>query len=97
MNVVKCWYRNTFSCDIKSKMATLADVLKSIYYNPSHPASYSGIQSLYRAVKADGRVKPNVKDIKSWLEEQDTYTLGQGFPTCGPRGNTVQPAKLHTV
>ena len=56
-------------------MVSLRAVLKSIYYDPSHPASYGGIQALYRAVQKDGRVRPNVKAIQSWLEEQDTYTL----------------------
>ena len=56
-------------------MASLPDILREIYYDPSHPASYGGIQTLYRAVKRDERVKPNVKDIRKWLEEQDTYTL----------------------
>ena len=45
-------------------MVTLRDVLKNIYYNPSHPASYGGIQALYRAVKDDGRVKPTIPAIK---------------------------------
>lgn len=56
-------------------MATLSSVLEEIFHDPNHPASYGGIQSLYRAVKADGRVKPTLPGIRAWLESQDTFTL----------------------
>ena len=56
-------------------MSLLSKVLNDIYYDPVHPAAYGGIHALYRAVKRDGRVKPSVRDIRTWLEEHDTYTL----------------------
>ena len=46
--------------------------LKTIYYDPKHPASYSGLDKLYRHVKHMGYKKP---EVKKWLEKQDVYTL----------------------
>lgn len=46
-------------------------VLAKTYENPSHPGSYGGINALYRALR--GSVK--TKDIKSYLQTKDSYTL----------------------
>lgn len=50
-------------------------VLSDVYSNPSHPASFGGINSLNRVLK--GKVK--TKDIKSWLQTKDSYTLHKGL------------------
>ena len=42
--------------------------LKSIYYNVSHPASYSGLDRLYREVKKEGRFQLTRKKLKAWLK-----------------------------
>ena len=34
-----------------------ADYLKSIYFDPKHPAAYSGPEKLYRIVKKEGKYK----------------------------------------
>lgn len=36
-------------------MAPWQDYLIDIYYNPSHPASFSGPQKLYKVVKNEGK------------------------------------------
>ncbi|GFT35665.1 uncharacterized transposon-derived protein F54H12.3 [Trichonephila clavipes] len=45
--------------------------IEPVYKNPENPASFGGVNALYRAL--DNRVK--TKDIKQWLETKETYTL----------------------
>ena len=52
--------------------------LKSIYYNVSHPASYSGLDRLYREVKKEGRFQLTRKELKAWLKTQETYGIHKG-------------------
>ena len=49
-------------------------LLKSIYYDPRHPASFGGAIALYRAAKA-ANPYVSLSDIKDWLSSQLTYTL----------------------
>ena len=49
--------------------------LRAIYYDPSHPASYSGLNKLYREVKREGRYEIKRKLLKEWLTSQETYGL----------------------
>jgi hypothetical protein len=50
------------------------DLLRKIYYNPSHPASFSSLQKLFEEAK---KKSPNIKikDVSNWLKGQNTYTL----------------------
>lgn len=45
--------------------------LKKLYHDPSLPGSFGGVNILQRVLK--GKVKS--KEIKSWLEKKDSYTL----------------------
>src|SRR5258707_14060481 len=45
------------------------EILKAIYYDPSHPAAFGGLATLARA----SNLKP--KAVKAWLRGQATYTL----------------------
>lgn len=47
----------------------MEDVLKNVYYNIEHPASFSGVLKLSKATKVP------IKKTKEWLATQDTYTL----------------------
>ena len=49
--------------------------LKAIYYDASHPASYSGLDKLYRAITREGRFSITKRKLKEWLKTQETYTL----------------------
>jgi transposase InsO family protein len=49
-------------------------VLASIYYDPSHPAGYGGVQKLYRAAKTKLK-SVRLPQVQRWLQEQATYTL----------------------
>ena len=41
------------------------------YFDPSHAGSFGGVQTFKRHV--DGSIK--TKDVKTWLQNKDTYTL----------------------
>lgn len=49
--------------------------LRSIYFNPKHPASFCGADKLYKHVKREGKYDISKENIESFLEEYDTYTL----------------------
>lgn len=49
--------------------------LSQLYYDPESPSSFGGVNSIYRAVKNDGKYQISRNKIRSWLQKQDTYTL----------------------
>ena len=49
--------------------------LASIYLDPGHPASFGGLDTVYRAVKEKGKNKISRKQVQDWLSQQDVYTL----------------------
>ena len=49
-------------------------ILKSIYYNPKHPGSYSGPTKLFKVARQEGH-NYSLGQIKKWLSAQETYTL----------------------
>ncbi|XP_073235071.1 SCAN domain-containing protein 3-like [Porites lutea] len=49
--------------------------LASIYLDPSQPASFGGLDAVYRAVKEKGKNKISRKQVRDWLSQQDVYTL----------------------
>ena len=53
---------------------TYSDILKNIYYNPEHEASYGSVNKLLAAAR---RKNPNItiNDVKNWLSGELTYTL----------------------
>jgi transposase InsO family protein len=53
------------------KVETLNKILARIYYNPSHPASFSTATKLWHATKK----RIPLPKIHQWLLEQPTYTL----------------------
>lgn len=62
--------------------------LSSIYYDPRHPASYSGPSKLYRVVKTAGK-KITLHQIREWLKGQETYTLHRRVRRTFPRNRVV--------
>jgi len=50
---------------------TVDEELRGIYYDPSHPAGYSGVEPLLKYVGR--RFRPRA--VKEWMQSQDTYTL----------------------
>ena len=55
----------------------MADIkyLKNIYFKPSHPASFSGVEKLYQTVKKEGKFKIGRRRIKQFLQNQEEYSL----------------------
>ena len=49
--------------------------LSSIYLDPSQPASFGGLDAVYRAVKEKGKSKISRKQVQDWLSQQDVHTL----------------------
>ena len=64
--------------------------LHSIYFNPEHPASFSGVDKLYKFVKEQGR-KMSRGVIKRWRSEyiQPTQTCEKNIQattsSCTPK------------
>ena len=54
----------------------LDKLIENAYYDPSQPASYSSVDKLWRFVKNQD-VNENVKkkQIRQWLQLQDTHTV----------------------
>ena len=53
------------------------DFLKSLYLNPTQPASYQGPQKLFAAVQRDGRFRLTYEQIKKWVRQFESYSLNQ--------------------
>ena len=49
--------------------------LVSMYLDPSHPATFGGLDAVYGAVKEKGKSKICRKQVEDWLSQQDVYTL----------------------
>ena len=57
--------------------------LQDVYYNPSQPGSFGGIQALSRATGLPA------KKIIPWLQEQETYTLHKSVRRRYPRDRII--------
>jgi ribosomal protein S17 len=64
--------------------------LKSIYFDPSHPAGFSSVLKLYRAARGAGK-KYTLKDVKRFLAGLDTYTSHRRVIKKFPRSKTTSP------
>ena len=67
------------------------DYLKSIYYDPKHPASYAGMEKLYRAVRKDGKFVLSRNKIRKWLVKQEDYAVHKEEKTKFLRRRVVAP------
>ena len=69
------------------KQENVVNLLKKIYYDPSHPASLGSIHALAGATKLPKR------KVKEWLSKQPTYTLHRSaakrYPTRKYYVNTI--------
>ena len=63
--------------------------LESVYYNPKRSGSFGGVESLYRDVKEEGKLKLSRKQIRDWLLKQDTYTLHKPARRNFKRNRTI--------
>lgn len=63
--------------------------LAKIYSDPSHPASFSGPAKLKQVVDREGKYNISWKDITSFLETQDSYTVNRPVRRTFRRGHIV--------
>ncbi len=50
------------------------DFLTKIYFNPENPASFSGVERLYKYAKEHSDLAISRSDVKQFLQAQSTYT-----------------------
>lgn len=62
-------------------------VLKTLYYDPQEPSSYSSPQRLYDAARDKG-LDLSLSTIRGWLRGQETYTLHRQVRRLYPRQKT---------
>ena len=74
-------------------MASWEDYLKSIYYDPAHPASFAGPQKLYKVVQAEGKYNIGMFRIKKFLHNQDAYSLHKPVRRRFQRNHVVSAGK----
>ena len=69
---------------VTKKTLRINALLKSIYTDLRHPASFSSPYTLFRAAK---QKNPNIlyKDVESWLESQPVYTKYRRIKVKYPR------------
>ena len=72
-------------------MASYEDYLKSIYYNPRHPAAYAGVEKLYKAVRKEGKFVLGRSKIRKWLMKQETYAVHREEKTKFKRRRVIAP------
>ena len=65
--------------------------LASIYLDPSHPASFSGLDAVYRAVKEEGESEISRKQVQDWLRQHDVYTLHKPARRRYKRSRVIVP------
>jgi len=67
---------------------TLDQYLTKIYFDPKHPASYSGPRKVYQLVKKVG-YNPTYKFIKEWIQDQEAYSIHKPARYTFPRQRIV--------
>ena len=65
--------------------------LSSIYLDPSQPASFGGLDAVYRAVKDKGKSKISRKQVQDWLSHQDVYILHKPARRHYKRSRVIVP------
>ncbi|MCG7874885.1 MAG: DDE-type integrase/transposase/recombinase [Candidatus Thiodiazotropha endolucinida] len=73
----------------KTAMNSKEQYLQKVYTDPGHPASFSGPAKLKQVLDREGRIKVSKKDISSFLEKQDSYTVNRSVRRIFRRGRIV--------
>ena len=71
------------------------DYLRSIYYDPIHPAAFSGIDKLYRAIKNKGRYVISKGQVTKWLQCEEIYTSHRQARKRFSRRRVIVPTKFY--
>ena len=70
--------------------------LKEIYFDPSKPTSFGGVDKLYHNVKDQGKAISR-GDIKKWLSKQTTYSLYRKAVRKFKRPKVIVPTKRYML
>ena len=54
--------------------------LEKIYFDPSHPGSFKGVNKLHEAIKDEGKNTFPLSKVKQWLQNQESFSLHK--PLC---------------
>jgi hypothetical protein len=60
------------------------EYLGTIYYDPLHPGSYSGINKFWNAVRNSNDYNLTFKQVSQWLKKQESYVRHQAPPKVFP-------------
>lgn len=68
----------------------MSETLKGIYFEPSNPGSFAGINPLFTAAK---QLQPDIQieEVQEWLKTVPTYTLHKGVRRCFSRNRVIAP------
>lgn len=72
----------------KKQQDPVVSTLQQLYYDPDSPAAYSGVVQLTRVARQQGLPVTRAR-VKSWLAEQDTYTLHRPARRRYPRNRVI--------
>lgn len=67
------------------------DYLASMYYDPARAGAYGGVESLYRAVRKDGKFVVSRAKIREWLLKQEDYAVHRETRSKFKRRRVVAP------
>ena len=70
-------------------MSNWEKYLKSIFFDPSHPASFGGPDRLYKIVKKEGKYTISHSQIKKWIQKQESYSRNKGVKRNFQRGRVI--------
>lgn len=68
-------------------------ILSEIYYNLQNAASFSSPAAVLRAAREQGHKNITIRQVKDWLEKQETYTLHKAAPRSYPRNRVIVGGK----
>lgn len=66
----------------------MENLLKTIYYDPSHPAGFGGVEAVYHAVRKENN-NVDRDTVRKWLSQQPTYTLHKGLKRKFKRNRVI--------
>lgn len=69
----------------------MEEYLHKIYFDPSHPASYTSPEKLYKWCKEEGKYPVTRKKIKEWFSGVEAYTLHRTVQRRFPRNKVYVP------
>ena len=70
-------------------MSNWEKYLRDIYLDPSHPASFSNPQTLYKVAKKEGKYKISHSQIKKWIQKQESYSRNKSVKRKFQRGRVI--------